>query len=100
VLVLFGLVADLGPIAKWGVEVQGGRITVDTSNYESTRPGIFAAGDIAGYPNKQKLILSGFHEASLALRKAYNYAFPDKKRVHVHSSYDAKLAERVAASHA
>jgi thioredoxin reductase (NADPH) len=99
-LVLFGLVADLGPIAKWGIEVQGGRITVDTSNYESTCPGIFAAGDIAGYPNKQKLILSGFHEASLALRKAYNYAFPDKKRVHIHSSYDAKLAERVAASHA
>ncbi|MEM5367809.1 NAD(P)/FAD-dependent oxidoreductase [Paraburkholderia azotifigens] len=99
-LVLFGLVADLGPIAQWGIEVQGGRITVDTSNYESSRPGIFAAGDIAGYPNKQKLILSGFHEASLALRKAYSYAFPDKKRVHIHSSYDAKLAERVAASHA
>ncbi|MEI5996675.1 NAD(P)/FAD-dependent oxidoreductase [Paraburkholderia bengalensis] len=99
-LVLFGLVADLGPIAKWGIDLQGGRIAVDTSNYESSLPGIFAAGDIAGYPNKQKLILSGFHEASLALRKAYNYAFPDKKRVHVHSSYDAKLAERVAASHA
>ncbi|WP_109479954.1 NAD(P)/FAD-dependent oxidoreductase [Paraburkholderia sp. C35] len=99
-LVLFGLVADLGPIAHWGFEVQGGRIKVDTSNYESTCPGIFAAGDIAGYPNKQKLILSGFHEASLALRKAYTYAFPEKKRVHVHSSYDAKLAERVAASHA
>ncbi|CAD6546924.1 NAD(P)/FAD-dependent oxidoreductase [Paraburkholderia sabiae] len=99
-LVLFGLVADLGPIANWGIEVQGGRITVDTSNYESSCPGIFAAGDIAGYPNKQKLILSGFHEASLALRKAYSYAFPEKKRVHIHSSYDAKLAERVAASHA
>jgi thioredoxin reductase (NADPH) len=98
-LVLYGLVADLGPIAHWGIEIQGGRIAVDTSYYESSRPGIFAAGDIATYPNKQKLILSGFHEASLALRKAYNYAFPGKKRVHVHSSYDAKLAERVAASH-
>ncbi|MEM5383936.1 NAD(P)/FAD-dependent oxidoreductase [Paraburkholderia phymatum] len=98
-LVLYGLVADLGPIAKWGIDIQAGRIVVDTSNYESSCPGIFAAGDIAGYPNKQKLILSGFHEASLALRKAYNYAFPDKKRVHVHSSYDAKLAERVQASH-
>lgn len=99
-LVLYGLVADLGPIAHWGLDIHGGRITVDTSFYESSRPGIFAAGDIAGYPNKQKLILSGFHEASLALRKAYSYAFPDKKRVHIHSSYDAKLAERVAASHA
>jgi len=99
-LVLYGLVADLGPIAHWGLDILGGRITVDTSFYESSRPGIFAAGDIAGYPNKQKLILSGFHEASLALRKAYSYAYPDKKRVHIHSSYDAKLAERVAASHA
>jgi thioredoxin reductase (NADPH) len=98
-LVLYGLVADLGPIANWGITIQAGRIVVDTSNYESSSPGIFAAGDIAGYPNKQKLILSGFHEVSLALRKAYNYAFPDKKRVHIHSSYDAKLAERVAASH-
>jgi len=98
-LVQYGLVADLGPIANWGIAVQARRIVVDTSCYESSRPGIFAAGDIAGYPNKQKLILSGFHEASLALRKAYTYAFPDKKRVHVHSSYDAKLAARVAAVH-
>jgi len=99
-LVLYGLVADLGPIAGWGIDVQAGRIAVDTCTYESSVPGIFAAGDIAGYPNKQRLILSGFHEASLALRKAYDYAFPGKKRVHVHSSYDTKLAERVAASHA
>ncbi|WP_250473985.1 NAD(P)/FAD-dependent oxidoreductase [Caballeronia sp. GAFFF1] len=97
-VVLYGLVADLGPIAGWNLDVRGGRIEVDTSNYESSRPGIFAVGDIANYPNKQKLILSGFHEASLALRRAYAYAYPDKKRTHIHSSYDAKLAERVQAS--
>jgi thioredoxin reductase (NADPH) len=95
-VVLYGLVADLGPIANWGLKIIGGRVDVDTSNYESSRAGIFAVGDIANYPNKQKLILSGFHEASLALRKAYAYAYPDKKRVHVHSSYDAGLAERIA----
>jgi thioredoxin reductase (NADPH) len=94
-VVLYGLVADLGPIAQWNLDVRGGRIEVDTSNYESSRPGIFAVGDIANYPNKQKLILSGFHEASLALRRAFSYAYPEKKRVHVHSSYDAKLAEKV-----
>ncbi|MEZ0602062.1 NAD(P)/FAD-dependent oxidoreductase [Paraburkholderia sp. IW21] len=97
-VVLYGLVADLGPIARWDLSIHGGRVDVDTSNYESSRPGIFAVGDIANYPNKQKLILSGFHEASLALRKAYSYAYPDKKRVHVHSSYDAKLAEKVGAA--
>jgi thioredoxin reductase (NADPH) len=94
-IALYGLVADLGPIAEWGLDIRAGRVAVDTSGYESSRPGIFAAGDIAGYPNKQKLILSGFHEASLALRKAYAYAYPDKKRVHVHSSYDPKLSERI-----
>jgi thioredoxin reductase (NADPH) len=98
VVALYGLVADLGPIAQWGLTIHGGRVDVDTSCYESSRPGIFAVGDIANYPNKQKLILSGFHEASLALRKAYSYAYPDKKRVHVHSSYDAKLAEKVGAA--
>ena len=92
---LYGLVADLGPIAQWGLDVRAGRVAVDTSYYETSLPGIFAVGDIATYPNKQKLILSGFHEASLALRKAYAYAFPDKKRVHVHSSYDASLSERI-----
>lgn len=94
-IALYGLVADLGPIAQWGLDVRAGRVAVDTSYYESSVPGIFAVGDIAMYPNKQKLILSGFHEASLALRKAYTYAFPDQKRVHVHSSYDAKLSERI-----
>jgi thioredoxin reductase (NADPH) len=98
IVALYGLVADLGPIAHWGLTIHAGRVNVDTSNYESSRPGIFAVGDIANYPNKQKLILSGFHEASLALRRAYAYAYPEKKRVHVHSSYDAKLAEKVAAA--
>jgi thioredoxin reductase (NADPH) len=99
-IALYGLVADLGPIAQWGLDVRAGRVAVDTSYYETSAPGIFAVGDIAVYPNKQKLILSGFHEASLALRKAYTYAFPDQKRMHVHSSYDAKLSERILGTQA
>ncbi len=99
-IALYGLVADLGPIADWGIDVRAGRVAVDMSYYETSVPGIFAVGDIAVYPNKQKLILSGFHEASLALRKAYSYAYPDKKRVHVHSSYDATLSERILGSQA
>lgn len=95
VIVLYGMVADLGPIARWGLEIRAGRIAVDTSTYESSRAGVFAAGDIATYPNKQKLILSGFHEAALALRKAYNYAYPERKRMHVHSSYDSSLSEKI-----
>nr|WP_223819418.1 NAD(P)/FAD-dependent oxidoreductase [Cupriavidus cauae] len=90
---LYGLVSEPGPIAHWDLDMRAGRILVDTTTYESSRRGIFAAGDIAFYPNKQKLILSGFHEAALALRRAYHYAFPDKALVHVHTSNNAALKE-------
>lgn len=91
-LVLYGLVAALGPINHWGLEIAGGRTSVDPLHYETSMPRVYAAGDIAGYGNKQKLILSGFHEAALALRHAYRYARPDTSRTHIHSSYDARLA--------
>jgi len=92
---LYGLVSEPGPIAQWDMDMRAGRILVDTTTYESSRRGIFAAGDIAYYPNKQKLILSGFHEAALALRRAYHYAFPEKALVHVHTSNNATLKEKL-----
>ena len=92
---LYGLVSEPGPIAQWDMDMRAGRIAVDTTTYESSRRGIFAAGDIAFYPNKQKLILSGFHEAALALRRAYHYAFPEKSLVYVHTSNNAALKERL-----
>ena len=94
-IVLYGLVASLGPIHDWNVAISAGRTTVDTVNYQTSVEGIFAAGDIAGYPNKQKLILSGFHEAALALRHAYKLARPDKARTHIHSSYDQRLSTKI-----
>jgi thioredoxin reductase (NADPH) len=92
---LYGLVSEAGPIAQWDMDMRAGRIAVDTTTYESSRRGIFAAGDIVFYPNKQKLILSGFHEAALALRRAYHYAFPEKSLVHVHTSNNAALKEKL-----
>lgn len=92
---LYGLVSEPGPIAHWDLDMRAGRIMVDTTTYESSRRGIFAAGDIAFYSNKQKLILSGFHEAALALRRAYHYAFPEKALVHVHTSNNAALKEKL-----
>nr|WP_315598107.1 NAD(P)/FAD-dependent oxidoreductase [uncultured Cupriavidus sp.] len=93
---LYGLVSEPGPIAQWDMDMRAGRIAIaDTTTYETSRRGIFAAGDIAVYPNKQKLILSGFHEAALALRKAYHYAFPEKALVHVHTSNNAALKNKL-----
>lgn len=96
-IALYGLVTDPGPIANWSLDMQAGRIAVDTVSYETNRPGIFAVGDMALYPNRQKLILSGFHEAALALRKAYRIVNPDKTLVHVHTSNNASLRERIQA---
>ncbi len=94
-IALYGLVSEPGPIAGWDVEMRAGRIVVETTAYETSRPGVFAAGDIALYPNKQKLILSGFHEVAMALRRAYRYANPDKTLVHTHTSNDANLQSRL-----
>lgn len=92
---LYGLVSEPGPIAGWDLDMRAGRIVVDTTTYETSRRGIFAAGDIAFYHNKQKLILSGFHEAALALRRAHHYAFPEKALVHVHTSNNATLKAKL-----
>lgn len=65
-LVFFGLSPKLGPIAEWGLEIERNQITTDTEKFETNIPGVYAIGDIAKYPGKKKLILSGFHEAALA----------------------------------
>ena len=65
-LALFGLATDLGPLAAWDLALDRDRIAVDPATCATSRPGIFAIGDIAAYPGKLKLILSGFAEAALA----------------------------------
>ena len=76
---LFGLSPKLGPIGDWGLEVEKNAIVVDTYDYQTNRPGIFAVGDVNTYPGKLKLILCGFHEATLAVQTAYKIINPDKK---------------------
>lgn len=65
-LVFFGLSPNLGPILQWGLNIERNQILVDTEKFETNVSGIYAVGDIATYPGKKKLILSGFHEAALA----------------------------------
>src|ERR1700733_5065772 len=65
-LPFFGLATELGPLARWGLAFDDHRIVVDPASCATSRPGIFAIGDIAAYRGKLKLILSGFAEAELA----------------------------------
>ncbi|MCR2806223.1 NAD(P)/FAD-dependent oxidoreductase [Paenibacillus sp. SCIV0701] len=85
VIVNFGFVSSLGPIADWGIHIQGGSIAVDT-RMETNIPGIFAAGDITTYPGKLKLIAVGFGEAPTAVNNAKVYIDPSAKLSPGHSS--------------
>jgi thioredoxin reductase (NADPH) len=85
VIVNFGFVSSLGPIKNWGLQLDKGAIVVNTK-METSIPGIYAAGDIATYPGKVKLIAVGFGEAPTAVNNAIGYINPDAKLQPGHSS--------------
>ncbi len=76
---LFGLTPKLGPISEWGLNITKNAIDVDTFDYSTNVPGIYAIGDINNYPGKLKLILCGFHEATLMVQSAFKYIYPEAK---------------------
>ncbi len=79
---LFGLTPKLGPIANWGLEIEKNAIKVDNAlDYQTNIPGIYAIGDVNTYPGKLKLILCGFHEATLMCQSVYQRLNPGKKYV-------------------
>lgn len=78
---LFGLKPSLGPMADWGLELEKGAIKVNTLDYSTNIPGIYAVGDVNTYVNKLKLILCGFHEGTLAVQSAFARIHPEKKNV-------------------
>lgn len=78
---LFGLKPSLGPIADWGLEIEKNAIKVNTLDYSTNIPGIYAVGDVNTYENKLKLILCGFHEGTLAVQSAFARIYPEKKNV-------------------
>ncbi|HBT10510.1 MAG TPA: ferredoxin--NADP(+) reductase, partial [Leeuwenhoekiella sp.] len=72
----------LGPIANWGLEIEKNAIKVDnTLDYQTNIPGVFAIGDVNTYPGKLKLILCGFHEATMMCQSAYKIINPGKRYV-------------------
>lgn len=88
-LVLTGLSPKLGPIANWGLALERKQLVVDTAQFQTSEPGVFAVGDVNTYPGKKKLILCGFHEAALAAFGAATIVFPDKA---VHLEYTTTSA--------
>ena len=79
---LFGLTPKLGELANWGLEIEKNAIKVNNSlDYQTNIPGVYAIGDINIYPGKLKLILCGFHEATLMCQSVYQKLNPGKKYI-------------------
>ena len=91
----FGLKIELGPIAEWGLNLENNLISVNTENFETSTPRIFAVGDICTYPGKLKLILSGFHEAALAAKKMFQYCHDNKKYVFRYTTSSKDIQEKL-----
>ena len=79
ILFFYGLNKKLGPINEWDLELSGNKIKVNTETFETKQKGIFAVGDINTYPGKLNLILSGFHETTLAVQEAFKRVNPGER---------------------
>jgi thioredoxin reductase (NADPH) len=96
VLAFLGLVSNLGPIREWGVQIQDDSI-ITNSKMETNLPGVYAAGDVATFPGKLKLIVTGFGEAATAVNNAVTYINPSASAFPGHSSAIMEQKEKAAA---
>ncbi len=94
-LPFFGLTMKLGPVADWGLALEDELIPVDTATFETSKPGLFAIGDINTYPGKLKLILSGFHEAALLAQRVHHYVHPEKRLVFQYTTSSTSLQKKL-----
>jgi thioredoxin reductase (NADPH) len=99
-LAFYGLTMKLGPVANFGIEMQNDLIPVNTADFETSLPGVFAIGDINTYPGKMKLILSGFHEAALMAKKAFAIVHPDRRYRFQYTTSSSDLQNKLGVSDA
>lgn len=90
-----GLSPKLGPLTQWGLAMARKQLVVNTENFCTSEPGIFAVGDINTYPGKKKLILCGFHEATLAAFGAVALLRPDDKALLQYTTTSTLLHQRL-----
>ena len=95
IVFLFGLNKKLGPILDWELELNNKKINVNTENFQTSKEGIFAVGDINDYPGKLDLILSGFHETTLAVQEAYKRIYPGERVPFGYTTSNTKLQQKL-----
>ncbi len=94
-LVCMGVSPKLGPITQWGLAMERKQLVVDTASFATSAPGIYAVGDVNTYPGKKKLIVCGFHEATLAAFAAAGYVNPQASGVLQYTTSSALLQQRL-----
>jgi len=94
-----GISPRLGFIADWGLQLAKKQVPVDTEKFQTSEPGVFAVGDINTYPGKKKLIVCGFHEATLAAWAATAVVFPDKAIALQYTTTSTRLHELLGVTH-
>ena len=98
ILFFYGLNKKLGPINNWNLELAGSKIKVNTENFQTDKEGIFAVRDINTYPGKLNLILSGFHETTLAVQKAFQRVHPGERVPFGYTTSSTKIHEKLGFS--
>ena len=94
-LVQLGISPKLGPISSWGLALERRQLVVDAARFETSTPGIYAVGDVVSYPGKRKLILCGFHEATLAAFAAVARLRPDEPVLLQYTTTSTRLHQRL-----
>jgi thioredoxin reductase (NADPH) len=94
-IVCQGLSPRLGPISDWGLAMERKLLRVDAATFETTVPGVYAVGDINTYPGKLKLILCGFHEATLAAHAAHARLRPQERGPLLYTTSSTLLQRRL-----
>jgi thioredoxin reductase (NADPH) len=94
-VVMLGLSPRLGPLAEWGLALERKQVPVNTATFATTLPGLYAVGDVNTYPGKKKLILSAFHECTLAAFAAAERLFPDRPTTLQYTTSSSELHRRL-----
>jgi len=85
----------LGPLTQWGLALERKQVAVSTASFESSTPGIYAVGDINTYPGKKRLLLCGFHEATLAAHHAAARLHPEAPQHLLYTTTSPLLHQRL-----
>lgn len=93
-----GISPRLGPVTEWGLAMERKHLNVDPATQATDAPGIYAVGDIVTYPGKRKLILCGFHEATMAAFAAAEYLQGEKPLLQ-YTTTSARLHAILGVSH-